>query len=246
MLGTFVKEHGIYYVIGALCLIGMLGKWYEGRVYKRLLRAVDSPDRAEHPFVKQLRLKYLSYRKLDYEIHDIDAFIENQLYRYRLRLISLERMNGIAGRMMLLCIMAGCIGVGICVYEKLDVRLLMYHIVAGALGVAALEWFELQSGCESKRKMLFVALKDYLENVLANHTERGKNALQASEESGGEQTGKMSGEEEAAATREERKAPCRPGITPAMEKTAQAVAKLPVKTQAQEKVIAEVIQEFFP
>lgn len=244
MLGTFVEEHGIYYIIGAVCLIGMLGKWYEGRVYKRLLRALDSTDRMEHPLVKQLRLKYMSCQRLDYEIHNVDAFVENQLYRYKYRFISLERLNGIAGRMMLLCIMAACAGVGICVYEKLDIRLLMYHIVAGALGVAMLEWSELQFGCETKRKMIFVALKDYLENIVANHRERGKHVSHLKEEPEDKQEQKNNAGSQVAASRE--KAPARMGITPAMEKTAEAVAKLPVKSQAQEKVIADVIQEFFP
>lgn len=227
-----MKEQGIYYLIAALCMAGVLGAWYEGGVYKRMLRDLERMDKPENPFVKQLALKYLSYRRLDYDIHNMDAFIENQLYRCRLRFFRLARIQGMPGRMMLLCIMAGCVGVAVCVHEQLDVKIMMYHIVAGALGVAVIEWFELQFGSEAKRRMLVTSLKDYLENVLANHVSRSKGDS-------------ASGEDEAAATVDMPVKKKKVNAVSAAEKTAQKVAEQTMKDAAQEKLIAEVIREFF-
>lgn len=236
MLETFVNERGIYYVIMVLCVLGAAGKFYESRIYGKLIMAVENPERTEHPFMKQLKLKYKNCYKLEYRVHNIDAFIETSLFKYKERFLDLERLRTVNSRIMLLCILASCVGVAACVYYRVNTRALMYHILAGAMAAAGLELAEQQFGSESKRHILFTTLKDYLENVLSNQLEnRTKDKEEVTKQVA------VSEVPVAREVKEEGKVPDK--------KSVKRQEKSPGKSDrelAQEKVIAEVIKEFFP
>lgn len=223
MLETFVKQWGIFYVIMALCVIGFIGKVYESRLYRRLLRAVENPDRTENPFVKQLKLKYKNRSQLEHKINNIDAFIETSLFRYKPRLAGFEQLHTFGSRILLLNVVASCMGVLLCVYYDLGSQRALYHIILGAMAAAGLEFLELQSGNETKRKMLITFLKDYLENVLLN-----QQAVPAP---------KIKVKSQTAVTKEPKETPV------VKEKSRQQEEEEKI---AQEKVLAEVIKEFFP
>lgn len=248
MLEQFVKGWGICYVIAALCLLGSIAKLQEGRIYKKLLRAAQEPERTDQPFMKQVRLKYKSYHRLEHQIHNIDAFIENHLFRYKTHGVGLERLHGITGSMMLLCVMASCMGVAVSVGMDLGNQYLMYHIVAGAIAVTLLEWVDVQSGTDSRRRMLIASLKDYLENVLANNLERAPESEQTKQ--------RERGVDKQAQALEKKMRPRPPKEVAATEdipkniSLEEAIAETTITntqkhlTKAQEKIIAEVIKEF--
>lgn len=173
----FIGESGFLYVLICFFALGGIAKMYEGRVYSILLKAAENPDQSEHPFIKQLKLKYRSYYQLDYNIHNTDAFIETSLFRYKKGFMRLKRLQTLNNRIMLLCIIISCIGVALSVYYRMDSSWIIYHVVAGAMAVAGLEWLGAQSGNEEKRSMLMISLKDYLENVLVNHIEHSRQKL---------------------------------------------------------------------
>lgn len=227
MLETFVKQWGIFYVIMALCIIGFIGKLYESRLYRRLLRAVENPDRTEHPFVKQLKLKYKNRSQLEHKIHNTDAFIETSLYRYKPGFVRFDQLHTFGSRILLLCVAAGCMGIFLCSHYHLENYRILYHILLGALSAAGLEFWELQLGNESKRKMLIVFLKDYLENVLVNQQMVPVPKIKAKTQTAATKESKVD-------SREDLKA---------KEKNRQQKEE---EKQAQEKVLAEVIKEFFP
>ncbi len=243
MLEAFFREQGIYYVIIMLCAIGVVGKCYESRIYSRLMVAVENPERTEHPFMKQLKLKYKNYYMLERKIYNTDAFIETNLFRYKHRFIRLEGLHTVNSRIMLLCIIVSCIGVAACVHYKMGTGKLMYHILAGALAVAGLELIEQQFGIDSRRRMLFVSLKDYLENGLANQLQNrsqeetesnlGKTAL----------TDSKASQLESKNTKETKDLQKQAARQVAVTET---IAEKVASELAQEKVIVEVIKEFFP
>lgn len=261
MLEQFVKGWGVYYTIAALCLLGAVTKVHESRVYRRLYRAAQEPERTEQPFMKQICLKYKSYYRLEHQVHNIEAFIENHLYRYKLHGIRLERLRSISSGMMLLCVMATCIGVAICIGNDLGGKSLMYHIVAGASAVALLEWIDVQTGADSWRNMLISALKDYLENVLANNLER-EPAAEVLQEKKPKRDKQLSKKEKKQIKQMEEAAVASDvdevTITKEKEEEAElarleeAIAQMTADNAekrlalAQEKLIADVIKEFFP
>lgn len=249
MIETFVKERGIYYLVIALCAIGVMGKLYESHIYQKLLRAVENPERTDNAYLKQLKLKYKSYHRLEKKIYNIDVFIEASLLRYKHHFMRLENIHTVNARIMLLCIIASCLGVGGSIYFELDRWEMMYYILTGALSVAVLELIDVQCGIDLKRKFLFVSLKDYLENVLANQMGGIKKDLIELDLTGTqaqelEERTKKVGQQVATA-----KAPEKRGKEK-MEKQLKEISdKMDEKiaqNMAQEKVIAEVIKEFFP
>lgn len=237
MLETLVKERGIYYVIMALCALGVAGKFYESRIYKRLLVAVENPEKTEHPFIKQLKLKYKNCYKLERRIHNIDAFIETSLFRYKHRFMGLESLHTVNTRIMLLCIMVSCLGIAGCVHFQMGKWELMYYVVAGAVAVAGLELMDQQFGNDSKKRMLFVALKDYLENGLTNQL-----VSREKEEEQKPVKGKLTSKN--SEKKEEKKQ--EKNLADIQVAVAQSITEKVTAEMAQEKVIAEVIKEFFP
>lgn len=233
MVETFFKEQGIYYVIGLLCLLGIMGRAYESRIYNRLVQAVDNPERTEHPFMKQLKLKYKNYYQLERRINNTDAFIETSLYKYKHHLVRLESLHSSNSRIMLLCIIASCTGIAGCVHYEMENRSFMYYILAGAVAVAVLELAEQQFGIGYKRRMLFVTLKDYLENGLSNQL------------AGHLQEEKLSGKKEAGDKKEKKKFKLQGEAQQQMAVT-ETIAEKVASELTQEKLIVDVIKEFFP
>lgn len=257
MLETFLKEHGIYYVITALCALGVIGKCYESRVYARLLAAVDNPERTDHPFMKQLKLKYRNYYKLERRIHNTDAFIETHLYRYKLSFFGLESLRSMNNRVILLCIMTSCLGIAGCLYCGLEASMIMYHIVAGAMAAAGLELVEQQFGNDSKKRMLFVALKDYLENGLANQI-AGRIRAEEVEESDGEveQKGAIVAKRDGIVAKngvkgQKNGTKCNSSgdldqLSDGQVAVTKNIAEKVAAQLAEDEVVAQVIKEFFP
>lgn len=171
MLEIFVREWGIYYVIAALCSLSVMVKMWEDMAYRKLLRAMDNMEQTEHAFLRQLKLKYKSYAKLGYRVHNTKAFVKSQLYRYRCWHINVERSRSVCGKLSLLCIMTACAGVALCVHFEMDYGSMLYHILAGSLAIAGIALLELVFGVDRKRAMIQVGLEDYLENVYANQLE---------------------------------------------------------------------------
>lgn len=223
MLETFVKQWGIFYVIMAMCIIGLMGKLYESRLYRRLLRAVENPDRTEHPLVKQLKLKFKNRNQLEHKINNIDAFVETSLFRYKTKFASLEQLRTFGTRSLLLCVLAGCAGVFLCLHYHMETYRVLYHALISSIAVTGLEFFELQLANQSKRKMLVTFLKDYLENVLANQQAVSAPKLKAKAQTAAAKIPNEDAKEK--------------------EKIKQQKEE---EKKAQEKVLAEVIKEFFP
>lgn len=270
MIETFVKQQGIFYVMLGLCVIGAIGRLFESRIYARLIKAMENPERLEHPFLKQLKLKYKSYCRLERKVHNVDAFVETNLFRYKHRQIWFGGLHNISNQMMLLCIMASCAGIGSCIYYEMDKWQMMYYILAGALAVAVLELLDMQFGNESKKRYLFVSIKDYLENVLANQMDgtvrttdgaakelkekaSGVKTPESHEQKAEKQIAAAKAEKPSAAKGERKNAATKAEKQVAAAKAAEtdvnnkaADEELEKKKIAQEKVIAEVIKEFFP
>lgn len=245
MLEAFFREQGIYYVITMLCALGIIGKGYECKLYNRLVEAVDNPERTEHPFMKQLKLKYKNYHQLERKIHNTDAFIETNLYKYKHRFVGLERLRSINSRIMLLCIIASCAGIAGCLHYKQETGSLMYYILAGAVAVAVLELAEQQFGIDYKRRMLLVSLKDYLENGLSNQLagrprEEAEALLEKDETKSVKEENKIK-----TIIKKDRNKASQEKAQQQMAVT-ETIAEKVASELAQEKVIVDVIKEFFP
>lgn len=256
MLEAFFKGQGVFYVIIMLCAVGIAGKCYESKLYGRLLKAVENPELTDHPFLKQLKLKYKNYYMLERKIHNTDAFVETNLFRYKHRYIGLENLHTINSRIMLLCIIVSCIGVAACVHFELQTGLLMYHILVGAIAVAVLELTEQQFGIDNKRRMLFVSLKDYLENGLTNQLDnrireadlecKNREKVKTVEVSKANIVRNDVRQEDTTAVKSgDRKSNPQNQVQQQMAVT-ETIAEKVAAELAQEKVIAEVIKEFFP
>lgn len=243
MLEVFIKEKGTFYLMAALCVIGVIGKAYESLVYSKLLKAMENAEQAEHPLLKQLKLKYTSFYRIERKINNIDAFIETNLYRYKNRFIRLSGIHTINTRIMLLCIMVSCAGIAGTIHFTMDKWAVMYYVLAGALAVAGLELMDLQFGNETKRRYLFVSIKDYLENVLANQMENSEKELKELERI----SNKAEMEEKRTKQVNKQIAVAKMANTEAEDSQSKLKKRLEESLQksvVQEKVIAEVIKEF--
>lgn len=240
MLETFVKERGIYYLIVALCAAGTLLKLVESGAYTKLLRAAENPDRTERLFIKQLKLKYKSCYRLGHRIHNTDAFVESSLFRYRVGFCSLESLGSLTNRVGLASIALAAVGVLTCMYYRMSSQAMVYHALAGLLAVIAMQLVDLQFASRTKRRMLIMVLKDYLENVLANQLEHTKKHRQLQNSPAADV---QPDAEEAVETQIAAAHSSGTQTEPAREAVTQADR---LKDMAHEKLLAEVIQEFFP
>lgn len=241
MLKIVMEERGIYYMMLAVFLIGTAVEMYQKAVLKRLLRAVENQDKLEHPFLKQLKWKYKNCHRLQRTIHNPQAFLENQLYQYSRKNRWITGISGNMNKCMLINVLLGGLGMALAYRYKMDVYVQSGYMLAGAMSAAALALVELQIGRGKIRHQLLRALEDYLENVLANQMEHAEadqtDTAAVTQKKKEKKTARVLPQQQTATAMED-------GTEPT--KNEQEQMEDQQKKQMQEKIITEVIKEFFP
>lgn len=177
---TIIYEHKILTgLISFFLLSSMICQIISGIIYQKMISESENMSATENRFLKQCKQKYANYYKLNGKMVNTGVFVDKFLQKIRVLGIRLNRLNYIAGQMMMLSVLTT--GVSICL--SLAAGSTLFQIIPYYLiSILGLYLYFSVSGIvdvSEKRKALKINLIDYLENHYAPRLETEReNALE--------------------------------------------------------------------
>lgn len=177
---TIIYEHKILTgLISFFLLSSIICQIISGIIYQKMISESDNMSATENRFLKQCKQKYANYYKLNGKMVNTGVFVDKFLQKIRIAGIRLNRLNYIAGQMMMLSVLTT--GISICL--SLAAGSTLFQIIPYYLiSILGLYLYFSVSGIvdvSEKRKALKINLIDYLENHYAPRLETEReNALE--------------------------------------------------------------------
>lgn len=184
MFAIFLKHKLLTCMIFILLLLSIICQIIMGVIFQNMIHAADNMSTTENKLLKQCKLKYTNYYKLNGKLVNTSVFVDKFIQNIRIAKFSLCRLSHVAGQLMMLSVVVT--GITICLsltagdtlfqiipyYLSSILGLYLYFSVSGIVDI------------QGKQKILKTNVVDYLENHLAPRLEVEKeNALTEGEKS---------------------------------------------------------------
>ena len=128
----FLQTGRMLYVLAAICALGTLSTLVTGSLYKRLIKETGNMALTKDKNLKTLKQRMENVFLINHGIRNVNAYIEKQLYGFRVLHVSLDGWDKLSVQAMILCFMAG----GAAAFGAYWYRCDNYYIVLyGAAGV---------------------------------------------------------------------------------------------------------------
>lgn len=168
----FLETGKALYVLAAVCALGIFSKWLTRNLYKRLIKETDNMTLTKNRNLRSFRQKTENTYRMNQGIPHVQPFLERQMYDFRFMRVSLNGWTNFSTQMTILCFLLG----GAAAFGAYWYRCEPYYIVLyGSMGIlAGLFTILVDNGMNltDRKQQLFVALDNYLENVMLNRLER--------------------------------------------------------------------------
>ena len=128
----FLQTGRMLYVLGAICLLGIISKLVTSSLYKRLIKETGNMALTKNKNLKALKQKTENLFLVSHGIRNPDSYIEKQLYGFQFLRLSLDHWDNLSLQAMILCFLTG----GAAAFGAYWYRCDSYYIVLyGAMGV---------------------------------------------------------------------------------------------------------------
>ena len=158
-----------YYVVYALlgqCGVGLLIKLITNFVYIRLVRASGNMGSSQNKLVKQMKLKFETFYKLKIGVNNVDIFVDKYVYKHKVCGLLLPTWDNISGLMLILCLLIAPIASILGLILKCGESTILYTFFTGVCTSALLILVDNLFNIPSKKQIIKINIKDYLENYL--------------------------------------------------------------------------------
>lgn len=180
-----VLEHGIlFYVIGVMCILGVIGKIITQTTLRKLVREAGKMGKSLHPLMKLVRAKFEHACMISDKVQNVRAFVDKYMYEYKvlgIKLHSWRQLEKIAAWGSIVFGGAGC---ALAYLEGVQYEKMGQYAGAGLAGAMLLfairmvtdEMYQIEA---AKNYMV-----DFLENTYARRYERINRKTEITEEEG--------------------------------------------------------------
>ena len=166
MITEMFEQKIFLYIIIAICIVGLLVKMMLSIKYKSLIRASKKMGTSTNKLMRVLRLKFETCYKLRIGVNNVDTFVDKYVYRHRFCGLLLCTWDTISGELVILCALTGSFFSVLGLIYECGRTEILSTFIAGLLTCGMLISFDYLLGISTKRKILKVNIKDYLENFL--------------------------------------------------------------------------------
>lgn len=167
----FEKNYMIYALLG-LCGIGILIKLMTNFVYIRLVKASGNMSASKNKLIKQMKLKFETFYKLKIGVNNVDIFVDKYVYKYKICGLLLSTWENISGLMLILCLLTAPIFSILGLILDCGENSILYTFFTGVCTSATLILVDNLFNISSKRQIIKLNIKDYLENYLKARLEQ--------------------------------------------------------------------------
>lgn len=161
----FEKDYIIIALIG-LCVVGLLLKLITNFVYIRLVKASANMSSSKNKLVKQMKLKFETFYKLKIGVNNVDIFVDKYVYKYKICGLLLSTWENIGGLMLMLCLLTAPVFSILGLILECGETKILSTFFTGVCTSAVLILVDNLFNISSKRQMIKLNIKDYLENYL--------------------------------------------------------------------------------
>ena len=177
---TIIYEHKILTgLISFFLLSSMICQIISGIIYQKMISESENMSATENRFLKQCKQKYANYYKLNGKMVNTGVFVDKFLQKIRVLGIRLNRLNYIAGQIMMLSVLTTGVSICLSLAEGITLFQIIPYYLISILGLYL--YFSVSGivDVSEKRKALKINLIDYLENHYAPRLETEReNALE--------------------------------------------------------------------
>lgn len=160
-----MRQYGVLYAVGALCLLSILLKEISHHTYRRLLKAAGNMGKTDHRLMKMLRVKFDTCYQLKIGVSNVSIFVDKYLGHYRVLGMSMHRLEALSNLCMVLAMLGGiCGGIG-AMYLQMPASVIYSALCSGVLGNGVVLIFDCMFGNQNLRELLRIDIMDFLENI---------------------------------------------------------------------------------
>lgn len=163
--GWFENYYVVYTLLG-LCGVGLLIKLITNFIYIRLVRASGAMGSSRNKLIKQMKLKFETFYKLKIGVNNVDIFVDKYVYKYKICGLLLSTWENVSGLMLILCLLIAPISSILGVIISCGEKIILYTFFSGLCTSALLILVDNLFNIHSKKQIIKINIKDYLENYL--------------------------------------------------------------------------------
>ncbi len=163
----------IYTMIG-LCTLGIISKVILHFVYGSLAKASYSMGVSKNLLTQSMKKKFETCYKLKIGVNNVDIFVDKYLYRHKFCGILLSTWESICGQLLLSCVLIGSTSTILGIVYQCGKDAILFTFTIGILSSGLLIFFEGLVNTASKKEIIRLNMKDYLENFLKVRLEQGE------------------------------------------------------------------------
>nr|WP_317283242.1 hypothetical protein [uncultured Sellimonas sp.] len=172
MLET-VWEHGIlFYMIGVMCIIGVISKLVVQTTLRRLVREAGKMNKSLHPLIKLVRAKFEHTCMISDKVQNVGAFVDKYIYEYRVLWIRLHGWRQMESIAIWGCVLLGGAGCGLAYIEQAPYEKIGQYAAAGIAGAVLLFALRMVTDENYQLEAAKNYMVDFLENTYARKYEK--------------------------------------------------------------------------
>lgn len=174
MIQDWFEQKVFIYIILGIATVGSitkLGLWVK---YKTLIRASKKIGTSNNKLMRVMRLKFETYYKLNLGVNNVDIFVDKYVYRHRFCGILLSTWEMISGEFLVLCGLCTAVFGALGFFYKCGQPSILSTLIMGILMCGLLFGVDYFVNLKTKKRILFINIKDYLENFLKASMESEK------------------------------------------------------------------------
>jgi len=163
-LVEIICKNYLLYTLMVVFVLGVLSRLILVAAYNSLRRSTYNMGNPDNKLLKQIKLKYESYDKLNMPVTNAAAFTKKAMCEYRVCGMSLRFLEKFLGQALFWCIAIGLVAVGCGYFFSISTEILVLYGVSAALFCVLLYNIDKVSDIEYSREVIEVYIVDYLEN----------------------------------------------------------------------------------
>ena len=181
MVETIVKHGIIFYVMGAMMLVGIFAKVVSHLTIRKMAKAASEIPSSNHKLMKLVKSKFEHASMVSDKVQNVEVFVKKYLYEYRVLGKRLEEWQRLQMRMIFLLSAVGALGVILSLRETGASEYTMQHFSFAGVFIVLMLVVHTWSDEEAKLRATENYMVDYLENVCVRRYERAAQNLQQME-----------------------------------------------------------------
>lgn len=163
MVKIICSNYLLYALMGVFVL-GVLSRLVLVAAYNGLRRSTYNMAGSNNRLIKQVKLKYESYDKLEFPVTNAVAFTKKAMYEYRICGMSLRFLEKFLGQAMFWCVVIGVTAVGCGYFFDIPTDTMVLYGVSAVLFSVLLYNIDKVSDIDYARENIEICIVDYLEN----------------------------------------------------------------------------------